>query len=265
MNTDAVELIDTHAHLDGEDFTGDIEQVVQRAHEAGVSTIINIGATDGFLGAERSLKLTDTYKNIWCSVGIHPHDAQLPSDTTRLRELANHPKVRAIGETGLDFFKEWSPKDDQTRWFRLQIELAHERNLPLIIHSREAGRECLAILQEMEAEKVGGVFHCYAENAVFAEQLRAMNFLVSFPGILTFPKAVNIHEAAREIPLEQIMLETDAPYLAPVPFRGKRCESAYVRHTAERLSYLRNESLETIARVTTENARRFYRLNEDNA
>ncbi len=177
--------------------------------------------------------------------------------------LSQNKRVRAIGETGLDFYRDWSPKKDQERWFRLQIEIAHERKLPLIIHSREAGKECLEILKEMEAEKIGGVFHCYGEDAHFAEKLRAMNFLISFPGIITFPKATNVHEAARDIPLEQIMVETDAPYLAPVPYRGKRCESAYVRHTAERLAEIKKVTFEEVARITTENALRFYGITEE--
>jgi len=264
MNKERIELIDSHAHLDGKDFANDLEEVIERAQKADISTIINIGATDGFLGAERSLKLAEQYDMIWCTVGIHPHDARQPSDLARLKELAQHPKVRAIGETGLDFFKEWSPKEDQYRWFRLQVELAHELQLPIIIHSRDAAEECLTVLTEMEAERVGGVFHCFAESADFAARLHKCNFMVSFPGILTFPKAFAIHEAATQIPLEQIMLETDSPYLAPVPFRGKRCESAYVRHTAQHLATLKNESLETIAQITTKNARRFYKLPEVN-
>ena len=255
-----IELIDSHAHLDGEDFAEDIEQVIERARESGVNIIINIGATDGFLGAERSIKLAERFDSVYCTVGIHPHDAKEPSDKARILQLAAHPKVRAIGETGLDFFKEWSPKEDQYRWFRLQIEIAHELSQPLIIHSRDAGEECYEVLTEMEAEKVGGVFHCYAEDAQFAEKLKAMNFLVSFPGILTFPKSVDVQEAAKEIPLSQIMVETDAPYLAPVPFRGKRCESAHVKHTAEKLAEVKEISLEEVAKQTTENAKKFYRL-----
>ncbi|MCI5065781.1 TatD family hydrolase [bacterium] len=253
-------LIDSHAHLDGEDFSEDRDAVIDRATAAGVTRIINIGATDGFEGAERSVKLAEQHEGIWCTVGIHPHDAALPSQRERLVELAKHPKVRAIGETGLDFFKEWSPREDQLRWFRLQVEIALEMNLPLVIHSREAGPECLSVLQEMNAAEVGGVFHCYAEDAAFAESLREINFLVSFTGIITFPKATTAHEAARTIPLEQIMIETDAPYLAPVPHRGKRCESAHVALTARRLAELRGISFEEVARQTTTNAEMFYQL-----
>ncbi|MCB0330449.1 MAG: TatD family hydrolase [Bdellovibrionales bacterium] len=259
-------LIDSHAHLDGEDFVEDLPEVLARAKDAGVEAIVNIGATDQFDGALRTLKLADSQElgtevpELWCSIGIHPHDAKIASDKSRLIELSQHPKVRAIGETGLDFFKEWSPKEDQYRWFRLQIEIAHERQLPLIIHSREAGAECLKVLQEMEAEKVGGVFHCFAEDATFAVKLREMNFLVSFPGILTFPKAKAVQEAAKEIPLEQIMVETDAPYLAPVPFRGKRCESAFVRNTALTLAEIKGISFEEVAKQTTATAKKFYKI-----
>lgn len=253
-------LIDSHAHLDGEDFEKDLDEVIERATSAGITHIVNIGATDQFEGATRSLLLADRYDCIWCSVGIHPHDAKVDSDKNRLLELANHPKVRAIGETGLDFFKEWSPKEDQYRWFRLQIEVALELSLPLVIHSREAGEECFQVLKEMDAKEVGGVFHCFAEDAAFAARLREINFLVSFPGILTFPKAIDVQAAAKEIPLEQMMVETDAPYLAPVPFRGKRCESSYVKHTAEKLAELKGVSFSEVAIQTTETAKKFYNL-----
>ena len=256
-------LIDSHAHLDGDDFKDDLDDVLERANESGVKLIVNIGATDGFSGAERSLLLAEKYEQIWCTVGIHPHDAKIPVDKAKLIELAKRNKVRAIGETGLDFFKEWSPKADQEKWFRTQIEIAHELSLPLVIHSRDASAECLAILKEMEAEKVGGVFHCFPESAAFAEKLAAINFLVSFPGIVTFPKATNVQEAAKNIPLQQIMLETDAPYLSPVPFRGKRCESAYVLQIAKKIAELKNISLEEVAKQTTKNALNFYQIPAD--
>lgn len=255
-------IIDTHAHLDAEVFEEDRKEVIQRAFDAGISRIVNIGATDGWQGAHRSIALANEYEEIFCSVGIHPHDSTQEFDLDTLRELARHPKVRAIGETGLDFFRDWAPVDRQREWFRLQIELAKELGQPIIIHSRDAGAECLKTLQEKGAEAVGGVFHCYSEDANFAAALREINFLISFPGTLTFPKAETVREAAREIPLEQIMLETDSPYIAPVPYRGKRCESAYVVETAKALATVKEVTLEEIAEQTSANAVKFFRLED---
>ncbi len=254
------EIFDTHTHLDAAEFDNDRAEVLVRATEAGVMRIVNIGATDGFLGAERSLKLAEENEQIWFSAGIHPHDAETPLDKERLRKFLNHPRCVAVGETGLDFFKDWSPRDLQYKWFRLQVELALEAEKPLVIHSRDSLEECLEVLIEMNAQEVGGVFHCYAGDAKFAKRLESINFLVSFPGILTFPKAENVREAARDIPIEQIMLETDAPYLAPVPFRGKRCESSYTVETARKLAELKGMSYEEIACATTRNALSFYKI-----
>ena len=216
-----IEFFDSHTHLDSEEFDADREQVIERAQKAGVTRILSVGASDGFESAKRVIALVEKYPFIWASAGIHPHDAETEFNPDYLDELLTHPKVRAVGETGLDFFRDWSPRDLQEKWFRAQIKAAKKVSKPLIIHSREAGNECLAILQEEEAKTVGGVFHCYAEDATFAEKLRKINFLVSFPGTITFKKADNVREAASNIPLEQIMIETDAPYMAPVPYRGK--------------------------------------------
>jgi TatD DNase family protein len=255
-------FIDSHTHLDGKDFDEDREQVIERALNAGVRQIVNIGATDGFLGAERSIKLADSYEAIFLTVGIHPHDATETLDIERLKELAQHPKVVAIGETGLDFYRDWSPKDRQYEWFRAQVELALELQKPIVVHSRSAATECLEVLQELNAEQVGGVFHCYSEDVAFEKQLREMSFLISVPGTITFKKAEEFRDIIREIPLERIMIETDAPYLAPTPFRGKRCESAYVVHTAQQIADIKEVSLKDVARVTSATARAFYGLPE---
>lgn len=252
-------VIDSHAHLDGKEFDQDREEVIERAQAAGVSCIVNIGATDGFEGAERTLALAERYPGfLYAAVGVHPHDGGTELDRSRLLELSHHDQVVAIGETGLDFYRDWAPVDGQRQWFEAQVEIALERDLPLIIHSRDAGEECLEVLTKLGAEKVGGVFHCYAEDGAFAEKLREINFLVSFPGIITFPKAANIQQAAVEIPLEQIMVETDAPYLAPVPYRGKRCESAYVVETTKHLAKLKEITFEEAADATSQTAREFF-------
>jgi TatD DNase family protein len=257
-----MQLVDSHTHLDGKDFDEDREEVLRRAAEAGVCQIVNIGATDGFEGAVRSLALADANESVFATVGIHPHDAETPLDIERLRDLSKHPKVVAIGETGLDFFRDWSPRELQEQWFRAQVQLALEVQKPIVIHSRAAAKECFDILHEMGAGACGGVFHCYSEDAAFERNLREMNFLVSVPGTITFKKAQEFRDIIKEIPLERIMVETDAPYLAPDPFRGKRCESAYVVHTARKIAEIKDLSLEEVAAVTTATARRFYNLPE---
>ncbi len=254
------EITDSHTHLDATAFDLDREDVIERARQAGVTRIITIGSGGGFASASNAIALAQQYPWIWASAGVHPHDAAEPFDIARLEQSAINPRVVAIGETGLDFFRDWSPRDMQERWFRAQIELALRLNKPLIIHSREAGILCLEILQELHAEKVGGVFHCYAENAAFAKTLRGLNFLVSFPGTVTFKKADKLRETVSAIALDQIMLETDAPFMAPEPHRGKRCESAFVVETAKMVAKIKGVSLEELAQVTTENAKRLFRL-----
>lgn len=257
-----MEFIDSHCHLDARAFDEDREQVLEKIFSSGIRYLINIGATDGLQGAHRSLALAEKYERIFCSVGIHPHDSAKNCSLDELKQLSLHPKVLAIGETGLDYHYDFSSKEEQEKAFRAQIELALLRKLPVIIHCREAGNQCLAIVREYakELSERGGVFHCYAESAEFAQSLRELNFLVSYTGILSFPKATALREAAKNIPLDMIMLETDAPYLAPVPFRGKRCDSSMLPHTAEALSVLLDKSLAEIAEITTNNALRFFRL-----
>lgn len=257
-----IDIFDTHTHLDAEAFDEDREEVLERARAAGVSRILTVGASNGFESAENALQLADTFNFVWASVGIHPHDAEAEFNLERLRSMATHPRCVAIGETGLDFYRDWSPTDLQYKWYRAQIELALEVNKPLIIHSRDSAQECLNVLRDYPVSNVGGVFHCYSEDAEFAAQLRELNFMVSFPGIITFKKADKAKQAAREIPLDQILVETDAPYLAPEPMRGKRCETGFVRHTAEALAKLRGCSLEEVASVTTTNALKLFNINQ---
>jgi TatD DNase family protein len=260
--TAALQLIDSHTHLDSKDFLEDRAAVISRAQQAGVVRLVTIGAGggDGFGSAKRAIAIAEEFPNVWASAGIHPHDAATPLDRGALKELLLHPRVVAVGETGLDFFRDWSPRDAQEIWFETQIELALEVKKPLIIHSREAGNECLETLQRKDAKEIGGVFHCYAENAEFAAKLRELNFLVSFPGSVTFKNAEALRETVRNIPLTQIMVETDAPYMAPVPYRGKRCESAFMVETAKMIAQLHNLSLEECAAILTANTIRFYKL-----
>ena len=256
----ALEFLDSHSHLDSSEFDGDREMVIERARAAGVKRLIVVGADSGFESARRAVALAVRYPGIFASVGLHPNDAKLPVDTSPLRDLASNAKVVAIGETGLDFYRDWAPPALQESWFRAQIELARAVKKPLIIHSRQAGNRALQILIENGAAEVGGVFHCFSESAEFAAELRAIGFMVSFPGSLTFKNAQTARDAARLIPLEQILIETDAPFLAPAPWRGRRCESAYVVETAKALAEVKSCPLERIAKETTDNAARLFKL-----
>ncbi|MFM1847409.1 MAG: hypothetical protein RL417_883 [Pseudomonadota bacterium] len=284
-----MELFDTHIHLDSAVFDADRAEILARAQAAGVTRFVSIGAGAGpaapvagdtgapsgadmnplrtpLASAPQALKLAETYPFIWASVGVHPHDSTIESEgrfsqhLAELRTLATHPRAVAIGETGLDYFYDFSPKEHQARWFKAQIALACEVKKPLVIHSRNAGEECLEILTTCGAREVGGVFHCYSESAEFAARLRGINFMISIPGIVTFKKSQNIRDAVAGTPLDQIMLETDAPYLAPEPFRGKRCESSYMVKTAEMVAEVKGVSVEEVAQITTANALRFFKV-----
>lgn len=256
-----LELVDTHAHLGAPDFEADLDEVIERAKQNGVGTIISIGAGYGMESAARAVQLARKYPALWASVGVHPHDAGVGLENLQsLEKLAAEKEVVAIGETGLDFYRDWSPKDLQEKWFIEQIKLALSVSKPLIIHSRNAGEECFRILKENGAEGVGGVFHCFAEDSDFAARLREINFLVSFPGTVTFKKAEPLREIVKSIPLDQIMLETDAPYMAPEPYRGKRCESGFMIETARMMAQIKGLALEELAEVTTATARRLFKL-----
>jgi len=253
-----LDLTDSHTHLDAEQFDSDRDGCIERAVAAGVTRLLSVGAGRGLDSARSAIALAERYPFIWASAGIHPHDAGHDLAWSDLEQLAMHPRVVAIGETGLDFYRDWAPRERQYALFEHQIDLALRVRKPLIIHSRDAGEECLRVLAERGAQGVGGVFHCYAENAAFAERLRSIGFLVSFPGSLTFKKSEQMRETCRSIPLEQIMVETDAPYMAPEPHRGKRCESAFVVETARCVAKVKGLSLEEVAAITTENALRLF-------
>lgn len=258
-----VQLFDSHTHLDADVFAEDRDEIIARARAAGVDYMLSVGAGYGIQGATRAIALAEQYPFIWASAGVHPHDAKEPLQIEQLREYARHPRVVAIGETGLDFYRDWAPREDQYEWFLAQISLALELKKPLIIHSREAGEECLSELEKEGAAAIGGVFHCYAEDASFAARLREINFLVSFPGSITFKNAGSLRQTIKEIPIEQIMLETDAPYMAPVPYRGKRCESSFLIETAKVLAEIKEISLEECAAVTTQNAVKLFSIPTD--
>ena len=256
----ALEYIDTHTHLCAEDFDADRNEIVARARDAGVVILIDIGSGYGRHTAYRSVKNAEVFSEVFAAVGLHPCDSAEKFDPAFLLELAQHPKVVGIGETGLDYYWMKAPKQDQEHWFRAQIEIALQVHKPLIIHSRDASKECLRILTESGAGAVGGVFHCFQGDVQFASRLREIGFMVSVPGTLTFKKADQLREIFRDIPLEQIMLETDAPFLAPQRWRGKRCESSFLVETAEVLASIKRISLEEVATTTTQSARRLFSL-----
>jgi len=253
-------LVDTHAHLNFDSFDGDRENVIQRAREAEIGAIVNV-AID-VPTSDASLALAETYPEIWASVGVHPQDAHTLDDAgrQRLRELTKHPKVVAVGEVGLDFYRDYNPREVQERVFREMLGLAQEADLPLIIHTRDSIERTLALLEEKLAEgPLRGVFHCFSGDREIAERVLALGFYVSFCGNLTF-KNSRLPEVLKVVPLERLLLETDSPFMAPVPHRGKRNEPAFVRLTARKIAEIKGLPLEQVVARTTENAVQLFRL-----
>lgn len=266
-------LVDSHAHLDSERYAEDRDAMLARARQAGVETVLAVGIGDGPATMHRALELCRQYASkpemprIAVSAGIHPHEAELADQAAldALDRLAGEPEIVAVGEIGLDYFYDHSPRDVQQRAFVRQMEIAAARRLPILIHCRasaessNAWEDTLSLLREhWRSTGLGGVLHCFAGERKHADQAMEMGFLVSFAGNLTFPKAGPIREVAAELPADRILIETDAPFLAPVPFRGQRNEPALVRHVAEKLAEVRNVDYETIALTTTQNFRRFF-------
>lgn len=247
-------LIDSHCHLDFPDFQGEQEDVIARARAAGVKGMLTICTKLGDADAIRAL--AQAHDGIWCSQGIHPHEAEHAPQVTpaEIAALTETPEVVGIGETGLDFYYEHSPRDIQERVFRVHIEAARETGLPLIVHTRDADDETVAILNEEQAKgPFPGVIHCFSAGADVARAALANGMYISFSGIVTFKNAANVRDVALEVPLDRLLVETDAPYLAPVPMRGKRNEPAFTAHTAAFLAELKGLTLEVLARITTDN------------
>jgi TatD DNase family protein len=255
-------LIDTHAHLDSGQFRDDVDNVIVRAGENGVGTILTVGCD--LSSSHASVELAAHYANVWASVGIHPHDASTVDATTltELKELASRDKVVAIGEIGLDFYRYRSPRDVQRQAMRAQIHMARELGKPLIVHDRDAHAEVLAILREEGASEVGGVMHCYSGDLDLARDCIAMGFFISFAGPLTYPANTALREVALGLPIDVMLIETDCPYLSPQPWRGRRCEPAFVRATAEELARIKGLTLDDVARITSLNAFRLFGIGE---
>jgi TatD DNase family protein len=252
-------LVDHHCHLDFPDFADDLDGVVARAKAAGVGALVSISTR--IRRFDRLLKLVEAYPNVFCSVGTHPHYAheELDVPVAEIVRLAQHPKVIAIGEAGLDYFYDNSPREAQTQGFRRHIAAARETRLPLVIHARDADDDVAMILEE---EAAGGQFpavlHCYTGGAELARRGLALGLYVSFSGIVTFKKSDALREVARSVPLDRLLVETDAPYLAPGKYRGKRNEPAYVVETAATLAQVKGISVEELANATTQNFFRLY-------
>jgi TatD DNase family protein len=252
-------LVDSHCHLDAKAFAADRDAAIARAREAGVETLVAIGSGDGPPDLEAGLRLAAAYPFIYATVGVHPHDAAKAEDSTysELLSLAAKPKVIAIGEIGLDYHYNFAPPEVQRTVFIRQLGVAREAGVPVVIHTREAWADTFSILSDhWPADGKGGIMHCFSGGPREAEEALGLGFHLSFSGIVTYPKAVAVHEAARLCPADRMLVETDAPYLAPAPHRGKRNEPAYVVRTAAQLAELREESLEAVAAATTENWRR---------
>ncbi len=263
-----MDLIDSHAHIDFPQFDEDRGAMLQRARAAGVNTILAIGVGPGPEKLDAALPYAEAHDWIYTTVGIHPHEAKevTPVHLATLARLARHPKVIAWGEIGLDYFYDHSPRNVQQRVFREQMELAHAARLPIIIHCRDAWTDCLDILEsQWKPTGLGGIFHCFTSTIEDARRGLDMGFLVSFTGNLTFPKAQNIRDVAKDLPPENILIETDSPYLAPQPMRGKRNEPAYVLEVAKALANVRNLRTEEIAQLTAGNFRRFFHLAQPSA
>lgn len=251
-------LFDTHVHLNDEQFNQDLEEVIDRAKTAGVDHMVVVGFDRQTI--TKAMELVESYDFLYASVGWHPVDAidMTDEDLLWIESLASHPKVVALGEMGLDYHWDKSPKDIQKDVFRKQIRLAKKVKLPIIIHNREATQDILDILKEEKAEEVGGIMHCFSGSTEVALECIGMNFYISLGGPVTFKNAKKPKEVAADIPLEHLLIETDCPYLAPHPNRGKRNEPAYVKLVAEQIAEIKEISVEELAKQTTQNAKRLF-------
>ncbi len=260
-------LIDSHVHLDTPAFDADRDEVIARARAAGVTLFLEIAGSDVAKGSlATGIALAEQHDFIYAAVGLHPHEASIYDDALEQQflQLAAHPKVIGWGEIGLDYYYDHSPRDVQQRVFRRQLELALQLKMPVIIHTRDAEADTIQILRETwvarGGNEISGIIHCFTGTQKLADAALAMGFLLSFSGVVTFKNANELRAVAESVPLDQLLVETDCPYLAPVPYRGKRNEPAYVKETATFLAALRNISFAEMAQVTSENFKRLFHL-----
>ena len=256
-------LIDTHTHLDDPRYDTDREAVMARARDAGVHSFVTIGCD--LATSRAAVALADRYADVFATIGVHPHEVKHMADEwyDELRRLAQHPKVVAYGEIGLDYHYNHSPPSEQRDRFREQINLAHELHLPIVVHTREAQEDTITILREERAAAAGGVFHCFSGDAWLAKDALDLGFFLSFSGVITFQNATMLREIVKTVPLDRVLVETDCPYLTPVPYRGKRNEPAYVKLVAEKVAHVLGSATlrsEDIERITSENARRLFKV-----
>lgn len=254
-------FIDSHAHLDDERFDEDRDLVINNLKDNGIDIAVNIGAD--LQSSINSVELSKKYENIYAAVGIHPHSADEADGKTleKIKELADNEKVVAIGEIGLDYYYDNSPRDKQRECFKAHLELAKELNLPVVIHSREAAQETFDIIEEAQDGTLRGVMHCYSGSVEMAEEyINKLGFYISIGGPVTFKNARVVKEVAQSVPLDKLLIETDCPYLTPEPYRGKRNEPMYVKYTAAEIANLRGITVEELAEATSRNARKLFQL-----
>jgi TatD DNase family protein len=252
-------LVDSHCHLDFPEFAPELDEVMARARAANVGTCLTIGTK--LATFDRTKAIAERYSDVWCTIGSHPHEAKAEplADSQALLAASKHPKVVGIGETGLDYYYENSPREAQARNFRAHIAAARELDLPLIVHTRDADEDTIAMLEdEMRKGPFRGLVHCFTGSQMLADAAIAIGFYISASGIATFKNSVALRDVLKTVPLDRLLVETDAPYLAPVPHRGKRNEPAFVTHTAAALAELKGVSREALAQATTENFSRLF-------
>lgn len=253
-------LFDSHAHYNDSRFEKDMDEVLSSMNENNVGMILNSCSNLGEV--PDILKICEKYPFIYASVGIHPHDVKdlTDSDMDMLIKYAENEKVKAIGEIGLDYFYDNSPRDLQKKWFACQVEVAKQIKLPIIIHDRDAHKDCMDILRSENIQDIGGVFHCYSGSVEMAKEILDWGMYIAFGGSLTFKKSVRPVEVAKYVPLDRILIETDCPYLTPEPHRGKRNSSLYIHYVAEKLAQIKGVSVEEIENATFENGKRCFNI-----
>lgn len=255
-------LIDSHAHIQGKEYAGEVEAVIARAREAGVDTIIAVGGAGDMLSNTEAVRMANAFPNVYATIGMHPHDAKdVGADELEvLKSLAMDAKVVAVGETGLDYYYSHSPHDVQRRVFGQFIHMARQTHLPIVVHERDAATDAADILRREGAGELRGVIHCFTGNYAAACSYLDLGFYLSFTGIITFKNADALREVVSKVPLERMLVETDSPYLTPVPHRGKRNEPAYVRFVADAIAKVKDLAVEEVAQVTTANVKQLFHI-----
>jgi len=255
-------LIDSHAHIQGKEYAGEVAAVISRATDAGVEKIIAVGGAGDMSSNTEAIALAAKFENLYATVGMHPHDAKEVGveQLQGLSKLALSPKVVAIGETGLDYYYSHSPHDTQRHVFAQFIGMARETQLPIVVHERDAAKDAVDLLRSEGAKELRGVIHCFTGDYEAACAYLDLGFYLSFTGIITFKNAAGLRDVVRKLPIERMFVETDCPYLTPVPHRGKRNEPAYVRFVAETIAKVKDISLDEVARVTTDNVTNLFRI-----